>query len=130
MHCGVCGNCILRRVATQWAELKDSTEYEADDLTASSFGASFTEGAPRTMAAKRDVALNSIRAMQRLADLAENPRSIRVVTEVASLSRSLGEPIEEVREKMEKFLHQHKTEWVQFLEVCGPSSWVTDLARN
>ena len=130
MHCGVCGNCILRRVATQWAELKDSTEYEADDLTASSFGASFTEGAPRTMAAKRDVALNSIRAMQRLADLTENPRSIRVVTEVASLSRSLGEPIEEVREKMEKFLHQHKTEWVQFLEVCGPSSWVTDLARN
>lgn len=130
MHCGVCGNCILRRVAAHWARLADSTEYEAHDLTVSSFEASFAEGTPRTMAAKRDVALNSIRAMQRLADLAENPRGIRVVTEVASLSRALGEPIEEVREKMEKFLHQHRTEWVQFLEVCGPSSWVTDLARN
>ena len=130
LHCGACGNCILRRVATQWAQLKDSTEYEAYDLTATSFEASFTGGPPRTMAAKHDVALNSIRAMQRLADLAENPRNIRVATEVASLSRALCEPLEEVREKMEQFLHQHKSEWVQFLELCGPSSWVSDLARN
>lgn len=130
MHCGVCGNCILRRVAAQWAQLTDSTEYEAEDLTASSFKASFTGGLPRTLAAKHDVALNSIRSMQRLADLAENPRNNRVVTEAANLSRALGKPIEEVRVKMEQFLHQHKTEWVQFLDACGPSSWVTDLARN
>ncbi|MCU4119729.1 hypothetical protein [Variovorax sp. N23] len=130
MHCGVCGNCILRRVATQWAQLKDSTEYEADDLSAATFEASFTEGPPRTVAAKHDVALNSIRSMQRLSDLAGVPRNTRVVTEVASLSRALGEPIDEVREKMEQFLHQHKAEWLQFLEMCGPSSWVADLARN
>jgi hypothetical protein len=130
MHCGVCGNCLLRRVASTWAELDDSTEYEAKDLTASSFEASFTGGPSRTAAAKHDVALNSIRAMQRLADLAENPRCIRVVTEVASLSRALGEPLEEVRMKMEQFLHQHKTEWARFLKACGPSSWVSDLARD
>lgn len=130
MHCGVCGNCLLRRVATRWADIEDPTEYEAGDLTASTFSGSFAEGLPRTAAAKHDVALNSIRAMQRLADLAETTQSNRVVTEIASLSRALGEPINEVRPKMEQFLRQHKTEWAQFLKACGPSSWVADLARN
>lgn len=130
MHCGVCGNCILRRVAARWAEIDDPTEYEAQDLTTSTFEASFVGEPPRTQRAKHDVALNSIRAMQRLADLASTPRNIRVVTEVASLSRALDQPIEQVRAEMEKFLQQHKAEWAGFLEMCGPASWVTNLARN
>ena len=130
MHCGVCGNCLLRRVALHWAQIEDSTGYEATNLAAASFEDSFAGAPPRTVAAKRDVALNSIRTMQRLADLADSLQSNRVVKEVANLSRALSEPIERVRQKMEQLLQQHKAEWTHFVEACGPSSWVANVARN
>jgi 7-cyano-7-deazaguanine synthase in queuosine biosynthesis len=130
MHCGVCGNCLLRRVAMHWAGVKDTTEYRAADLTATTFEGSFVGTMPRIQKSNHDVAFNSIRAMQRMSDLANSPQNVRVASEVASLSRSLGEPIREMRTKMEQFIQQHKTEWSQFLDVCGPRSWVADLARN
>jgi hypothetical protein len=130
MHCGVCGNCLLRRVALQSARIDDTTNYRAVDLTAKTFEGSFKGRIPRTAKANHDVALNSIRAMQRLADLADNPNSTRIATEVASLSRALGEPLQDVRTRMEHFLRQHKTEWSAFVDACGPQSWVADLARN
>ena len=130
MHCGVCGNCLLRRVALKSARIDDTTDYRAVDLTATTFEAPFKGCVPRTAKANHDVALNSIRAMQRLADLADNPSSTRVATEVASLSRALGEPLQDVRTRMEHFLRQHKTEWSAFLDACGPQSWVANLARN
>jgi hypothetical protein len=130
MHCGVCGNCLLRRVALKSARIEDTTPYRAVDLTTTTFEASFKGFVPRTAKANHDVALNSIRAMQRLADLAANSSSTRVATEVASLSRALGEPLQDVRTRMGHFLRQHKTEWSAFLDACGPQSWVADLARN
>lgn len=129
LHCGVCGNCLLRRVALRWAGIEDTTGYRATDLSATSFEGSYRGNVPRIHKSNHDVAFNSIRAMQRMADLATNPHNTRVVTEVASLSRALGAPIEEVRTQMEHFLQQHKTEWTQFLDECGSKSWVSDLAR-
>lgn len=130
MHCGVCGNCLLRRVSLQWAGIVDTTDYRAIDLTSTTFEGAFRGSVPRIHKSNHDVAFNSIRAMQRMADLANTPQNIRVATEVASLSRALGEPIKEVRTKMEQFLQQHQTEWSQFLHECGPQSWVADLARS
>jgi hypothetical protein len=130
MHCGICGNCLLRRVGLLWAGIHDSTLYRARNLTARSFEGTFDGQVPRTVNANRDVALNGIRAMQRLADLANKPDSIRVTTEVVGLAVALGEPINEVRSKMEQFLRQHQTEWSRFLKECGPHSWVADIAAN
>lgn len=130
MHCGVCGNCILRRVSMQWTGATDTTEYRACDLRATTFEKSFPAGAPHAVNANRDIARNSIRSMQRLADLATNPRAVRVEAEVAALTRGLNEPIKIVREKMEAFLNQHLKEWAPFLESCGPKSWVADFAGN
>ena len=129
-HCGVCGNCLLRRVATRWAQIDDTTSYEANNLAATTFEASFSGAPPRTLAAKRDVAFTSVRAMQRLSDLAENPNHPRVTTEVATLARALGKPVEHIGTNMKHFLQQHRMEWAQFLEACGPSSWISSLARN
>ena len=108
----------------------DTTQYRAIDLASTTFEGSFRGSVPRIHRSNHDVAFNSIRAMQRMADLAKDPQSIRVETEVAGLSRALGEPIKEVRTKMVQFLQQHQTEWSQFLHECGPQSWVADLARN
>ena len=130
MHCGVCGNCVLRRVSLQWARVTDSTEYRARDLHATTFEKSFPAGVPHAVNANRDLALNSIRSMQRLADLATQPRAARVEAEVAALTRGLNEPIITVREKMDAFLSQHRKEWELFLESCGRKSWVADFAGN
>lgn len=130
MHCGVCGNCVLRRVALQSAGVIDSTAYRACNLTASTFEESFPAGAPHNVKASRDLALNSVRSMQRLADLATQPRAVRVDAEIAALTRGLNEPIKDVREKMDSFLTQHRREWVSFVGSCGRNSWVADFAGN
>ena len=130
MHCGVCGNCVLRRVSMQRTGVTDTTEYRARDLHATTFEKSFRAGVPHAVNANRDLALNSIRSMQRLADLATNPRAVRVEAEIAALTRGLNEPIKNVREKMEAFLNQHRKEWEPFVESCGPKSWVADFAGN
>lgn len=130
MHCGVCGNCVLRRVSMQWAGATDTTEYRARDLHATTFEKSFPAGVPHAVNANRDIARNSIRSMQRLADLAINPRAVRVEAEVAALTRGLNEPTKNVRKKMEAFLNQHRKEWDTFVESCGPKSWVADFAGN
>lgn len=130
MHCGVCGNCVLRRVSLQWAGVTDSTMYRANNLNATTFEKSFSAGVPHNFKANRDLALNSIRSMQRLADLATQPRSVRVEAEIAALTRGLNEPIRNVREKMDAFLDQHRKEWELFMESCGRKSWVVDFAGN
>ncbi len=130
MHCGLCGNCILRRVSLQWAGVADSTEYRAQNLRETTFEKSFPAGVPHAVNANRDLALNSIRSMQRLADLATQPHAVRVQAEVAALTRGLNEPIKNVRDKMEAFLIQHRKEWDVFVESCGRKSWVADFAGN
>lgn len=130
MHCGVCGNCVLRRVSLQSAGVPDSTVYRAEDLSATTFEKSFPAGVPHNVKANRDLALNSIRSMQRLADLAIQPRSMRVAAEIAALARGLNEPFKNVREKMDAFLSQHRKEWEPFVESCGRKSWVADFAGN
>ncbi|WP_139146919.1 hypothetical protein [Hydrogenophaga sp. PML113] len=128
MHCGLCGNCLLRRTSLIWAEVDDTTEYRAVDLTARTLEEAFRGKMPRNFQASLDVARNSVRAMQRLAELTSAPHRLRVESEVVALSRGLDEPIPLVREKMMHFLSQHQREWKRFLKSCGAKSWVTDLA--
>lgn len=128
MHCGLCGNCLLRRTSLICAEVDDTTEYRAVDLTAPTLEEAFRGNLPRNFHASLDVARNSVRAMQRLAELASAPHRMRVESEVVALSRGLDEPIPLVREKMMHFLSQHQREWERFLKSCGAKSWVTDFA--
>jgi hypothetical protein len=129
MHCGTCGNCLLRRVSLRWAGVEDSTKYRAVDLHAPSLRETFAGDAPKNLSALTDLALNSVRSMHRMANLADDTDGLRVQAEVAALARGLNESNEVVTEKMESFLKQHQTEWYQFLNFCGPKSWVAQLAR-
>lgn len=128
MHCGVCGNCLLRRASLLSAEIEDATPYRARSLTAKTFEGAFEGRIPRNIEANRDVAMNSVRSMQRLADLAAQPNQIRIEAQIAAVARGVGQPIQEVRDKMAKFLIQHQREWTQFLKSCRSDSWVVDFA--
>ena len=131
VHCGVCGNCLLRRLSVHAAGLADSTRYRAADLKASTIDGTFGDGdLPREIAAYRDVALNSARSMQRLADLADAPAAARVWAEIDGLARYQARSVQEVKSDMFTLLQQHRSEWNAFLQHCGQSSWVTQLARG
>lgn len=129
MHCGACGNCLLRRVSLLWAGVQDSTPYRAQNLHARSLLEAFGEHPPKRLRALEDLALNSVRSMHRMANLADDVSGLRVQAEVAALGRGLSLPHKEVSDKMETFLNQHQTEWYQFLDYCGPNSWVAQLTR-
>ena len=130
VHCGICGNCMLRRMSTQAAGIADTTEYRVTSLSA----LSLRDGAEdcdlsREINAYEDIAYNSCRSMQRLADLAEMPDSTRVWAEADSIARAHVEPVEEVRKKIMLLLQQHKIEWKAFVERSGAFSWVANFAR-
>lgn len=129
-HCGVCGNCILRRMSLVSIGIDDTTGYLAKDLRASTFTGSFGDAVPKTIKAQKDVAFNTVRSMQRLADLADEMMGMRVQAEASALARGLNEPLSTVNDKLEAFLKQHRIEWQQFLEHCGSASWVTHYARG
>ena len=129
MHCGVCGNCILRRVSLFWAGIEDSTSYRASNISSKTFDNMFSNTMPKEIKAYKDVAMNGIRAMQRMADLATQPESPRISAEVAGLARYLQRPNQDVRSRMHTFLEQHRLEWNAFLSSCGKESWVACLVR-
>lgn len=131
VHCGVCGNCLLRQLSLHAAGIADTTRYKVADLCASTIEGTFTDGnLPREISAYRDLAMNSARSMQRLADLACLPESVRVWAEIEGIARYLRRPIQEIKDSMFAFLDQHRTEWAAFLAHCGESSWVNRLARG
>lgn len=132
IHCGVCGNCILRRNAAVASNIHDETEYLYQDLSQPTMGASLMKGVPRPRSFKafEDLAANGIRSMTRLAELAKEPNSIGLWTESANIADALARPAPEVHGELTTFLKRHAAQWQVFLDSCGPTSWVTLMAAE
>jgi hypothetical protein len=131
VHCGVCGNCILRRMSLHAAEINDPTPYKISGLQAGSIEEALTVGdsAPNYHAYK-DIARNAARGMQRLSDLMDGTEQFRIASEVEGLSNYQGRLRIEVNEALQRMLKQHRYEWMNFLDFAGESSWVAKLARG
>ncbi|WP_133295642.1 hypothetical protein [Burkholderia reimsis] len=131
VHCGVCGNCLLRRMSLHAANIADTTDYKVTDLHAKSLEQAMVEDDKLlTPGAYHDIARNAARSMQRLADLAGAGARYRVAAEAASLAEYLGRSQSEVRGALDQMLEQHSREWTGFLEYNGMSSWAAQLARD
>lgn len=131
IHCGVCGNCILRRSAAMAANIDDPTLYLFENLTAPDMNEALRPNArrPRGYKAFEDLASNGIRSMQRLADLATKPDSLTVLTEAANIATAQGRPVTDVHAELSQFLSRHAEQWQTFLARCGPDSWPAAMAR-
>lgn len=131
VHCGVCGNCLLRRLSVHAAGVVDHTPYRVVDIHAPTIESTFGNRVlPREFSAYSDVAKNSARGMQRLAELAQEPDAPRVWAEKDGIARYQERSILEIREDMFALLRQHHMEWTAFLHHCGESSWVNRLAEG
>ena len=131
VHCGLCGNCQLRRMSLFAASIEDSTKYRAASLSAPSLEAAFSgDKLPPELKSYRDVALNAARGMQRVASLALTPNSLRVWSEIDGLARCQGRSVPDTKADMFSFLQRHRDEWEAFLAHCGKTSWVSQLAKG
>lgn len=131
VHCGVCGNCVLRRMSIFTAGIKDNTTYRAKDIHCSELEQSFIDAEiPKELKAYKDLAFNSARSMQRLADYSSNPSAPRLWGEIDSLARHLQREPKQIKEEMFELLENHASEWSNYLRHCGKSSWLAQLARE
>src|SRR5262249_53990317 len=79
IHCGVCGGCILRRVSMLAANIQDPTDYLFSSLNANEIEKALSsESKVHSIKAMKDVAGNTMRDMQRLADYAQSTVDTRL----------------------------------------------------
>jgi hypothetical protein len=132
VHCGACGNCILRRASARIAGIDDITKYKFSNLTADALeNAVLDDGdAPREIKSFRDLAGNSIRSMQRMADLADEPQSTEIWSEAAGLAQYMEKGVKIIHGQLVGLLQEHQKEWKNFLAECGDQSWIVQMAKG
>jgi hypothetical protein len=132
VHCGACGNCILRRASARTASINDVTKYKFSNLTAGSFENAVLEGGAVPLAIKsfRDLAGNSMRSMQRMAELADEPDCTEIWSEAASIAQHMGKNVQTIHGQLLDLLKEHQKEWNGFLAECGAHSWIVQMARG
>lgn len=131
IHCGVCGNCLLRRTAEEYVGVSGTTEYLFANLQAETLEGALLDGDHgRYMKFFTDLARNGARDMQRLADIPGNMGRSAVLTTAVDLARGLSESRVDIEESLLALLNQHTSEWSAFLTACGDRSWVSKTARG
>ncbi len=128
-HCGVCGNCLLRRSAEHSVNLDSATEYLFNDLSMTTLEEALRpgEGSIR-MRFFHDLARNGARDMQRLADsVLTTDLTQRTAVDLA---RFVDGGIERTTQDLNTLLNSHAAEWGRFLSACGTESWIAKTARG
>lgn len=133
-HCGICSNCILRRLAL----LEVGRGYEAEpylwqDLSASrleeSVGRELRQLIRPTTQNDYRVAAAAVVDHKNLSNVL-NLDAIRscLTRTVRDLKESGNESELAVRSGLEALLLRHRAEWLSFVEGLGSDSWLTQLA--
>ncbi|MDB5855085.1 MAG: hypothetical protein JWR22_3126 [Herminiimonas sp.] len=132
VHCGACGNCILRRASAQIAKINDVTKYKFSDSRALSLETAILDGgaAPHAMKSFLDLAGNSIRSMERMAVLANEPENAQIWAEAASLANYMAKDVKTLHTQIVSLLGKHQNEWKAFLQECGEDSWIAHMAKG
>lgn len=132
VHCGACGNCILRRASERIAGIAGITKYKFANITVDALEHAVLDGGdvPREIKSFRDLAGNSIRSMQRLAELADAPDSAEIWSEAASLAPHMKKDVKTIHGQLMGLLKEHQKEWNGFLAECGNHSWIVQMARG
>lgn len=123
--CGICGGCLLRRLAAHAAGQRDTTTYLWDRL-----GVNRLEKAPRgrecramTTLNDRRMAVASVLCLSRLADAAEWSDE-RLLTEARRLSRALEVSSEDALGRLKRLVGSHAAEWRSLSSTLPADSWV------
>ena len=132
VHCGVCGNCILRRVSIMAAGIMPQEKYKYHDLSATSLEQAIIgeEKVPRDIGSFEDLARNSVHSMSRFAALADTPDAAGIWAEAAMLERYRNEPAKIMHSHLTALLLQHREEWHRFVSQIGEDAWITKSLKG
>ncbi|MFM0758090.1 hypothetical protein [Paraburkholderia strydomiana] len=131
IHCGICGNCLLRRTAEHFAGISGATEYLFSDLSAETLEGALQDGDHgKYLKFFTDLARNGARDMQRLADLQGRSDRPLIQTTAVDLARNSPESRPQMEARLVALLDQHASEWNAFLAECGERSWISNTARG
>ena len=128
-QCGVCAACMLRRMSVHAiGGTEDKETYVWEDLSAERFedGAAEEFKKAEPQGAMYEYAVAGTLHLDHLAGLSHSRASqIPLDRQVFQLSRSIALSEQEIRQKLERLLTQHRKEWKDFLESLGARSFVS-----
>ncbi len=126
-HCGVCGGCLLRRLAVHRSGVRsNSCDYFWRDLSARSLAASAPEQTKSACSDNDwDIAVHNVRFMEELALLAGRDQPTPAARQLAfEVAAALGVEVSESTASLERLVSAHAAEWAAFVGDLASSSWV------
>ncbi len=126
-HCGVCGGCLLRRLAVHRCGISSSeADYFWRDLSAKSLFDSAPELAKAPKSSNDwDIALHNVRIMQELSLLADRvPNAPAFRQSAFEVAQELRIGRDDASKRLQRLIEAHSCEWKEFLGSLDPSSWV------
>ncbi len=127
-QCGICAACMLRRLSVHAAGLTEAPDtYVWENLAASTFEGGACPDFEHITKAQREYAIAGALHLDHLATLQKSPMNKGTIDlAVAQLSRSRGVPQDTIRTSMNRLLNQHESEWMNFLDALGPTSFIAN----
>jgi hypothetical protein len=134
LHCGICGGCLLRRLALFAGGFQDAHEEEPyvwKNLSASNLEDALHSSLRGVKTTPRDVkwALGAVIYNKSLANLAGEANDPILLRSALEISESLLMSMDEARSNLQRLLMAHRDEWENFLDFAGPKSWIAKLAE-
>jgi hypothetical protein len=132
LHCGICTNCLLRRVSLFTAGL---AEKAGDYYYANLDGQSLEEmsdgkGPHREHKSHLDIAFHAIQSMERFASLAISSDHFEIEKHAYELSKIGFCPEEFAVSAMKSLVSDHKSEWQTFLSGLSPKAWINTKLKD
>lgn len=136
LHCGMCSNCLLRRMSAFNAGLSPlhgGHPYLWNNLSVDKL-ADAVEGLPirnGTTKNDRDIALGGVLSHTQLAQFADElDGSATFLQAVYELSRAVQLDEKSTSDRLKRLLVQHRQEWRTFLAALPAHSWVRQYAGD
>lgn len=132
-HCGLCPNCLLRRVSLVnggFEAVHRKENYVWKNLRAKNLAGALAQDLKDFAITDRheEVARSAVIVHRDFARMADDPSSSYVMDQARLLESALNIPLLTVKEKLFSLLARHQAEWSRFLaEETSDDSWVRVL---
>jgi hypothetical protein len=125
-QCGICAACMLRRLSVHSAGLTEKREtYVWENLKAHTFEDGAAAGLKKIDGAQREYAIAGTLHLDHLANLKEaaiHAPTIRL--NASQLAKALDLPEHFARNKLDRLLDKHASEWKAYMTSLGSKSFV------
>lgn len=126
-QCGVCGNCLLRRMSLEANQLTDDA-YFWQDLASSNLKA--RRAAVATTKSDQEVATYAVLDIENLARATTADAKTVLEPAIADVALGLGVTRETASKNLARLLSAHRSEWTRFIGKLPASSWLRVVAER